>query len=156
MAIEQDSSTAEIGRWDPDKDASQPRCIEGRLVEYRSFETAYGDLLCVTIEDDNGTVWSRKINNASLEREVSEKEPLPGEHIRIDYFGKTPVRSGPYEGSMAHSFKVTVAGRAPIVPDFKALRDGKVVMSQQQQPQLETVPPTTDGESEDPDDSIAF
>ena len=57
---------------------------------------------------------------------------------------------------MAHSFKVTVAGRAPIVPDFKALRDGKVVMSQQQQPQLETVPPTTDGESEDPDDSIAF
>ena len=63
MAVQQDSSTAEIVRWDPDKDASQPRHINGRLVEYRSFETAYGDLLCMAIEDDSGTVSSRKINN---------------------------------------------------------------------------------------------
>ena len=88
--------------------------------------------------------------------EFGEKEPLPGEHVAINYYGMTVVRSGPYKGKDAHSFKVTVAGRAPVVPDFRALRDGKVVMSQEQEPQLETVPPTTDGKSEDPDDSIPF
>ena len=119
------------GYFEPERNEEQPRQLTGRVTRYRSVTTAYGELLLIHVEDDEGKEWSRRINSAALTNRVAEARPLPGERITLTYSGMTEVQGGKYAGKSCHVWNLMVHGRAPAVPDFDDLSRGAITMRHQ-------------------------
>lgn len=126
----------EITYWNPERDDDQPRSIRGVLIEYKKYDTDYGELLTMRLRDfdDSGIIWSRKVTGASLQRLVAQERPLPGEQLELTYKGMGEVKGGKFAGKPFHIWKLEVLGRAPEVPDFDALLDGRVEMTSGERP----------------------
>lgn len=74
-------------RWEPYKDQSQSKEIEGEVVELNKGESEYGPFDIITLRQGDGELYSVAAFHTVLKRQVEEAGLEPGANIKVEYQG---------------------------------------------------------------------
>ena len=109
----------ESTKWQPHKEPSQPKGIEGRIVDAYEIDGEYADpatgeiprIPCLIIAGVDGTTWGVRGYHKILREEIKKKSPTVGDTIAILYVGEK--RSQVRGRKPAHVYRVAVAKAQP-------------------------------------------
>lgn len=74
-------------RWEPTKDQSQTKRIEGEVIELGTGQSVHGGFRTIKVKASDGTVWSVAAFHSVLKRQVEEAGLTPGDAIVVEYLG---------------------------------------------------------------------
>lgn len=74
--------------------------IVGTIIDVAQYDAGYGPYPILTVEREDGSVWSIHGFHAVLKEEIANRQPRPGDRVGIKYLGKVKTKNGKgeYEG----------------------------------------------------------